>query len=72
MILGAIVGDIIGSPYETRKSNIKSKDFPLLSERSRFTDDSVMTMAVAHTLMNWRKGEEIDESEFEKIGRAHV
>ena len=67
MILGAIVGDIIGSPYETRKSNIKSKDFPLLSERSRFTDDSVMTMAVAHTLMNWRKGEGIDESEFETL-----
>ena len=41
---GAILGDIIGSPYE--RHNIKSKDFPLFSKRSRFTDDTVMTIAL--------------------------
>ncbi|MGM9583958.1 MAG: ADP-ribosylglycohydrolase family protein, partial [Faecousia sp.] len=41
---GAILGDIIGSPYEFDRGN-KSKDFPLFSRNSRFTDDSVMTLA---------------------------
>ena len=66
MIFGAIIGDVIGSPYEFRRNNIKTTEFPLISEYSRFTDDSVMTFAVAHALMNWKKGEEIDESEFEE------
>ena len=43
---GAILGDIIGSPYEFDRGN-KSKDFPLFSEKSEFTDDTVMTIAVA-------------------------
>ena len=46
---GAILGDIIGEPYE--RHNIKSKSFPLFSEHARFTDDSVMTIAVAEALM---------------------
>ena len=66
MLLGAIIGDVIGSPYEFRRNNIKSTEFPLISEHSRFTDDSVMTFAVAHALMNWKKGEDIEESEFEE------
>ncbi|MBQ3455136.1 MAG: ADP-ribosylglycohydrolase family protein, partial [Synergistaceae bacterium] len=37
-----------------------------MSEFSRFTDDSVMTMAVAHTLMKWKKGSQIDEAEFKQ------
>jgi ADP-ribosylglycohydrolase len=49
-MLGAIVGDIIGSPYE-RFSN-KSTQFPLFKEESRFTDDTVLTIAVADVLMN--------------------
>lgn len=65
MIPGALIGDIIGSTYESRKRRTKSKDFPLMSEFSRFTDDSVMTVAVAHTLMQWKKGATIDESEYE-------
>jgi ADP-ribosylglycohydrolase len=44
-MLGAIAGDIIGSPYEA--DAIKHKAFPLFSERSRFTDDTVLTLAVA-------------------------
>lgn len=46
---GAIAGDIIGSAYEL--NNIKSKDFELFSEASRFTDDTVCTVAVAKWLM---------------------
>lgn len=48
---GAILGDIIGSPYEFDQGD-KTKDFPLFSARSRFTDDSVMTIAVAQALMD--------------------
>ena len=44
---GAILGDIVGSPYEFDCNNYKGKDFPLFSQRSEFTDDTVMTLAVA-------------------------
>ena len=44
---GAILGDIIGSPYEFDQNNIKTTDFELFSDRSEFTDDSIMTLAVA-------------------------
>ena len=64
MILGALVGDIVGSPYEF--ANMKTKEFPLVSEKSHFTDDSVMTMAIAHALTKRPKGSEIDELEFEQ------
>ena len=43
---GAILGDIIGSPYEFARGG-KPKDFPLFSAMSEFTDDTVMTIAVA-------------------------
>ena len=48
-ILGAIVGDIVGSTREWH--NIKTEDFELLPAGSRFTDDTVMTLAVAEWLM---------------------
>ena len=47
---GAILGDIVGSPYEFDCNNYKAKDFPLFSRRSDFTDDTVMTLAVAEAL----------------------
>ena len=47
---GAILGDIIGSPYEFDRGN-KTKDFPLFSKYSEFTDDTVMTVAVAEAFM---------------------
>ena len=50
-MFGAILGDIIGSAYEFDAYNCKSKDFPLFSRRSTFTDDTVMTLAVADALM---------------------
>lgn len=49
-MFGAILGDIIGSPYEFDWGD-KSKKFPLFCERSKFTDDTVMTIAVADALM---------------------
>jgi len=49
-MLGAIAGDVIGSPYEGRP--IKTTDFPLFSHRSRFTDDTVLTVAVAHAILH--------------------
>lgn len=48
-ILGAIIGDIVGSTRE--KNNVKSENFSLLEAESRFTDDTVMTLAVAEWLM---------------------
>lgn len=49
-MIGAIVGDIIGSPYEL--NNIRHTDFPLFGPHSRFTDDTVLTVAVADVLLN--------------------
>lgn len=56
-MFGAILGDIIGSPYEFDMGN-KSKDFPLFSKCSCFTDDTVMTIAVAEALMDASEDEE--------------
>ncbi len=47
---GAILGDIIGSPYEFDRGN-KTKDFPLFSPVSGFTDDTVMALAVAEAFL---------------------
>ena len=47
---GAILGDIIGSPYEFDQGD-KTKDFPLFSAESTYTDDSVMTLAVADAFL---------------------
>ncbi len=51
-MIGAIAGDVIGSVYE--HSNIKSTDFPLFQKSSRFTDDSVMSLALADALVHGR------------------
>src|SRR5438046_680607 len=51
-MLGAIVGDVIGSVHESTRT--KTKDFPLLTPESRFTDDTVLTVAVADCLLHKR------------------
>ena len=67
-MLGAIVGDIVGSVYEW--DNIKTKDFPLFREDCFFTDDTVMTCAVAEAIMNGgRKDDFIDA--MKKYGRMY-
>lgn len=52
-MLGAIAGDVIGSVYERRP--IKTTDFPLFGKNNRFTDDTVLTVAVAQAIL-----EEVD------------
>lgn len=70
-MLGAVFGDIIGSVYEW--NNVKTKDFPLVSSGTRYTDDSVMTLAVAKWLL-----EDPSHSEnglitcMQKLGRGHI
>ena len=49
-MIGAIAGDIIGSVFEG--DNIKTTDFPLFSKYSRYTDDTVHTIALADSILN--------------------
>ena len=49
-MIGAIIGDIVGSIYEF--DNLKSKEFDLFQKESTFTDDTVMTVAVADFIMD--------------------
>lgn len=51
-MIGAIAGDVIGSVYEHQP--IKTKDFPLFDANSRFTDDTVLTVAIAEALLEGR------------------
>ena len=70
-MLGAVFGDIVGSAYEW--NNVKTKDFPLERTGTRYTDDSVMTLAVAKWLL-----EDPSHSErylitcMQKLGRGHI
>jgi len=52
-MLGAIIGDIVGSRFEWR--NIKTKDFIFFADRCEFTDDTVMTLAIAAALVEWQQ-----------------
>lgn len=55
--LGAIIGDTVGSVYEF--DNIKTTDFkPLFDRRAEYTDDSIMTIAVADWLVNTDRSQE--------------
>jgi ADP-ribosylglycohydrolase len=64
-MIGAIAGDIAGSVYE--HTPIKTKDFPFFNPRCRFTDDSVLTIAVAKAVL--------EDKDYRKwicsIGRAY-
>ncbi len=50
-MLGAIVGDVIGSVHEFVAT--KTKDFPLFVRGSTFTDEPVLTVAVAGSIFTW-------------------
>ena len=67
-MLGAITGDIIGSIYEW--DNIKTKDFPLFSEHSTFTDDSVLTVALADAILHGSDYGEVMREYFRRYPRA--
>ncbi len=49
-MLGAIIGDMVGSPYEFDRGD-KTKEFELFGKGVEFTDDTVMTVAVAEALL---------------------
>lgn len=67
-MIGAIIGDIVGSVYEW--DNIKTKDFPMFSPLSFFTDDTVMTIAVAEALLSGGKEEDFINS-MKKYGEMY-
>ena len=54
-LIGAVIGDIAGSRFEL-VNNKKGKEFILLDKRGRYTDDSVMTLAVAKAFTDSEKG----------------
>ena len=69
-MLGAVFGDIVGSAYEW--NNVKTKEFPLKTSFTRYTDDSVMTLAVAQWLMtDPEHSEEGLVREMQRLGRGH-
>ena len=67
-MLGAIIGDIVGSVYEWH--NIKTKDFPLFGDDCFFTDDTVMTIATADALMNGGEADDFIDA-YKKWGRLY-
>lgn len=67
-MLGAIIGDIVGSVYEW--NNIKTKDFPLFSPGCFFTDDTVMTLAIAEGLINGGSADDFITA-MKKYGRLY-
>ncbi|MDO9580663.1 MAG: ADP-ribosylglycohydrolase family protein, partial [Bacteroidales bacterium] len=72
-MLGAIIGDIVGSRFEW--NNIKSKEFDFLTYHCFFTDDSIMSLAIAKAILEC-DGEYIDLSKLavscmQEIGRPY-
>ena len=66
---GAILGDMIGAPYEFDRGD-KTKDFPLFIRSSQFTDDTVMSIAVAEALMD-AYGKNDSEIRHELVKKMH-
>lgn len=62
-MIGAIFGDIVGSVYEF--DNVKTKEFQLFTDKCKFTDDTVMTVAVADALMQFDKVSDLEA--FKKV-----
>ena len=56
-MIGAIAGDIIGSTFEF--CNTKRPDFELFSQRSKFTDDTILTVAIADAILFGRDYAEV-------------
>lgn len=70
-MLGAVLGDIIGSSYEWH--NVKTKDFPLVTTSTKYTDDTVMTLAVAKWLMEDAAHSEVGLVRcMQELGRVHI
>lgn len=75
-MLGAVVGDVIGSKFE--KENFKSKNFDLFSDELEYTDDSVMSCAVACACIEYSSDKNIDNFRknvikyMRELGRLHI
>ena len=59
MIYGAIIGDVVGSRFENDKNIVKDKHFSFFDPRCKFTDDTVMTVAVAKAMIE-SLGKDVD------------
>jgi type I restriction enzyme M protein len=72
-MLGAIIGDIAGSRFGNKR--MKSKEFELFSSHCHFTDDTVMTLAVAKALIecngNYEELDKITEYWMRRLGRQY-
>ena len=72
-MLGAIIGDIAGSRFEW--NNIKSKEFELMTHTCHPTDDSVMSLAVAKSILeargNLERLEELTIANMQELGRMY-
>ena len=68
-MIGAIIGDVVGSRFEF--DNFKSKDFEMFDTECFFTDDTVMTLAVAKALMKYDEISDYDSFKTELIGVMH-
>jgi type I restriction enzyme M protein len=71
-MIGAIVGDIVGSRFEW--NNIKTKIFTLFTPQCHFTDDSVMSLAICQALLQHMKGTELSDAavvQMQTIGRKY-
>ena len=65
-IIGTICGDVIGSTYEFHP--IKTKDFRLYNHYSGFTDDTVITLAIASWLIKDKTSKDVLISEIKRFG----
>lgn len=68
-MIGAIIGDIVGSRFEF--NNIKTKEFDLVGEGTSMTDDSIMTIAVDECLLNGSIDKKSVVKSLKKWGRAY-
>ena len=62
-MIGAVIGDIVGSRFEW--DNIKTKEFDLFSEKCMFTDDSVMSIAIAKAILDC-------DGSYENLGQSAI
>ena len=69
-IIGTICGDVIGSLYEFNP--IKTKDFELFPRGSTFTDDTVMTLAIANWLIRDKTSERVLIEELQNFGNRYI
>ncbi len=65
---GAIIGDIVGSVYEFR--TIKQKEFKFFKDRCFFTDDTVMTCAIALACIKYKETKNLEE--FKKVAESEM